>query len=63
VRGWANLIVANCLDAVRDFNQVLTGTPDDAEALRGRAWALVHLGDYDQAIADLDRLQEMTSHP
>lgn len=43
--------------ALGDFNRAARLSPDDLELLLGRADACVGLGDFDQAVADLQRVQ------
>jgi tetratricopeptide (TPR) repeat protein len=41
--------------SIADYDKVLAKTPDDGNALDGRAWGYAQKGDLDKAIADSQR--------
>jgi tetratricopeptide (TPR) repeat protein len=50
------LIKRNFTGAIQDFNRILTITPDNVDALCGRAEAKWNLGNYQEALKDVDRV-------
>jgi tetratricopeptide (TPR) repeat protein len=53
-RGWAYLINESPYLAQHDFEQALAIIPEDGDALNGRGFARVKLGDYAKGVADAD---------
>ena len=58
-RGWAYLLKANNL-AKEDFSDAIQQNPQDPDSHHGLAYALVMLGDYTNAIAQLEKSEPLT---
>lgn len=58
-RGWAYLLKANNL-AKEDFVEAIQQNPQDPDSHHGLAFALVTLGDYASAIAQLEKCEPLT---
>jgi tetratricopeptide (TPR) repeat protein len=62
-RGWIELISSDYRAAAADFNGVIEGDRQNAQAYIGRGTALVRMGDYEKGVADAQKAQALLRPP